>query len=110
MSEIEGKRPFVIIGTSGSTDYLKDTTGDRRYWPVSTGRVEDPPIDRARADADARAFMESTVGKRLVEGSAMCDGLHDEGAPAHYLCSRCFPDPRTDLGAHDGQDESEEME
>lgn len=21
-----------------------------------------------------------------------CDGLHDEGAPAHYLCTRCFPE------------------
>ena len=25
--------PLVIIGTSGSTDYLHDT-GDRRFWPV----------------------------------------------------------------------------
>jgi len=33
-SKIEGKRPWVIIGTSGSTDYLKDTTGDRCYWSV----------------------------------------------------------------------------
>lgn len=21
-----------------------------------------------------------------------CDGIHDEEAPTHYLCTRCFPD------------------
>lgn len=26
-----------------------------------------------------------------------CDGLHDENAPAQYLCSRCFPDLQPDL-------------
>src|SRR5271154_3452198 len=28
----DAKRPLVVIGTSGSHDYLKDGTGDRRYW------------------------------------------------------------------------------
>lgn len=30
---IEDKK-FVVIGTSGSPDYLNDTTGDRRFWPL----------------------------------------------------------------------------
>ncbi len=33
----EAKKLLVVIGTSGSHDYLKDTAHDRRYWPV---RVE----------------------------------------------------------------------
>ena len=64
-----GPKHTVIIGTSGSTDYLNDTTGNQRFWPVSVPRGE-PALDNGQD----------------------CDGLHDEGAPVQYLCSRCFPD------------------
>jgi hypothetical protein len=58
---------LVIIGTSGSTDYLRDATGDQRSWPVQMGAP--------RSDTEES-----------------CDGIHDEGAPLHHLCTRCFPD------------------
>lgn len=76
MTESKRTSPRVLIGTSGSTDYLNDTTGDRRYWL--------PVADASPIDNDAHA----AIVKELVE---MCDGLHDENAPEHYLCSRCFP-------------------
>lgn len=76
----EAKRPLVVIGTSGSTDYLMDSTGGRRFWPV-------------------------TVASDDGEG---CDGLHDEEAPAAYLCTRCFPDlGRGDLGRGHDDDEDD---
>ena len=110
MSEISdklgGKRPLVIIGTTGSTDYLKDTTGDRRYWPVVPSSVDAPPLS-AEDHAVVQRLVEATGGKWLVEAGESCDGLHDENAPAHYLCSRCFPDGRGDL-AEAPDDESEE--
>lgn len=82
---IEAKRPLVVIGTSGSTDYLHDKTRDRRFWPVSATSAAQPSDD-----------------------SDVCDGLHDEGAPPQYLCSRCFPDPQGDLAVlqDDEYDES----
>ena len=98
------KRPLVIIGTSGSTDYLKDTTGNHRYWPVEVPSGDVPPLDEADAEV-VKKLVELTGGTWIVEAkprlkvapvAEACDGLHDEGAPAQYLCSRCHPD-RNDL-------------
>lgn len=42
-------RQFVIVGTTSATEYLHDTTGNRRFWPV---RVERFDLDRLRVDRD----------------------------------------------------------
>jgi predicted P-loop ATPase len=43
-------RQFIIIGTTNeTTDYLKDSTGARRFWPV---RIVEFDIARLRADRD----------------------------------------------------------
>ena len=117
MSEIgekpKARRALVIIGTSGSTDYLKGTD-NRRYWPVVPNAVE--------ADAPPLSAEDQAILKRLIEAGGIepvareenCDGLHDEGAPSHYLCSRCFPDLRGDLAEpyedEEARPEPEEME
>lgn len=84
----------VILGTSGSTDYLHDTTDNQRFWPVSV-----------------------PGGESALDSGQGCDGLHDAGAPSQYLCSRCFPNLRGDLAdppddEYDEarRDETEEME
>ena len=33
-------RQFIIIGTTNDTQYLKDPTGDRRYWPVEVSSFD----------------------------------------------------------------------
>jgi len=32
------RRHFVIIGTSGSHDYLEDSTAEQRFWSISVSR------------------------------------------------------------------------
>lgn len=115
----EGKKPLVVIGTSGSHDYLNDTTGDRRFWPVRVPpTAADTPLspeDQAVIDKLV-AMTSSPIVVVSKDGEATCDGIHDEGAPAHYLCTRCFPDGG-DLATHEDdvqedvhQDHDEEME
>lgn len=84
----------LIIGTSGSTDFLHEPSGTRRFWPVSV--LSDRPS---------------------LEDGEGCDGLHDVSAPSQYLCSRCFPAFRGDLAEPQDdecdearRDETEEME
>lgn len=107
---------MVIIGTSGSHDYLKDVSADRRFWPVSAASADIPPVS-PEDRAIVQEFVEVTGGTWLGEAGVVCDGLHDEEAPAIYLCTRCFPDPVLlggDLSTCDEQDdyrdEPEEME
>lgn len=93
----DGKRKLVVIGTSGSHDYLTDPTGGQRFWPVHVPPSENvktiAPEDRERLDA----FLASRTGTvapalAVVDDGEACDGVHDESAPAHHLCTRCFPD------------------
>lgn len=86
----EGKK-LVIIGTSGSMDFLRGDTG-RRFWPV-------------------------TVPSGVSEDAQGCDGLHDETAPTQYLCTRCFPalggdllEPPDDDDDDDRRDDDVQME
>jgi len=87
------KKDLVVIGTSGSTDYLTDPRGDQRFWPEKISADEAGPPLSAEDHSKLKALF---MG---------CDGIHDEGAPAIYLCTRCFPDSgRGDHGSTDEDD------
>jgi hypothetical protein len=52
---VELARQCVIFGTTNSERYLKDTTGNRRYWPVRCGALKVAALAQARDQLWAEA-------------------------------------------------------
>ena len=50
-------RHFILIGTTNEAQYLRDLTGDRRYWPIATGVIDLPGLIRDRDQLWAEALM-----------------------------------------------------
>lgn len=64
--DILAPRQVVFAGTVNHDQYLRDSTGNRRYWPVRCGEMRVRGIDSLESDRD-QLFAEAVVAFRAGE-------------------------------------------
>ena len=74
--EADHPRHFVIVGTTNEERYLKDRTGNRRFWPVT---VRDINLEALRSDLD-QLWAEAALLERQGESIRLDPGLWSEAA------------------------------
>lgn len=59
------KRSCIFVGTTNNDRYLKDLTGNARYWPVKIDRLKFDDLTRDRDQLLAEAFANFSLGEKI---------------------------------------------
>jgi predicted P-loop ATPase len=62
---IDRPRQFILFGSVNDTQYLRDPTGNRRFWPVRVGNVDLAALQRDRDQLWAEASHFEATGESL---------------------------------------------
>jgi predicted P-loop ATPase len=63
---IDAPRRGILIGTTNDDQYLKSETGNRRFWPITTGTIDIESLRRDRDQLLAEAADVEAQGGSLV--------------------------------------------
>jgi predicted P-loop ATPase len=88
---VDQPRRAVFVGTTNDTEYLRDATGNRRFWPVRTGTID---LNALIRDRD-QLWAEAVAAEAQSEVLTISNDLHD--AVLEQQEERLVKDPWDDL-------------
>jgi predicted P-loop ATPase len=65
-SRVDRPRRCIFVATTNENTYLRDTTGNRRFWPVCVGTIDLAAVRRDRDQLWAEAVVAEADGESLV--------------------------------------------
>jgi predicted P-loop ATPase len=70
-SRVDRPRRCIFVATTNEDTYLRDTTGNRRFWPVQVGVIDLVAVRRDRDQLWAEAAAVEAGGEPLVIGQEL---------------------------------------